>query len=144
MRNDEVARRILDTTSSGGRAPGDADGVPWATPVWFAQEDYRRIYWVSAPDARHSRNIEARQESGMVVFDSMVPPNAGQAVYLEATATRTTDGLDVFSRVAAARGAGEWGPERVSGEARLRLYRADVTAHWILAEDVDVRVPVTP
>jgi nitroimidazol reductase NimA-like FMN-containing flavoprotein (pyridoxamine 5'-phosphate oxidase superfamily) len=39
----------------------DEQGAPWATPVWFATADCRVFYWVSDPNARHSRNIAAQE-----------------------------------------------------------------------------------
>jgi hypothetical protein len=43
-------------------------------------------------------------------------------------------------------GEEEWGPDRVTGEARLRLYRASIREYSILDPDVpfDVRVDVRP
>lgn len=146
MRRDEIARRILDSNSFAVLATADATGLPWATPVWFAQEDYREFYWVSAPDARHSRNIAERPEIAMVVYDPTVKPRHAEAVYMSATAGQTEQGLEVFSRVSIRRGFPEWGPERISGNARVRLYRAVVTEHSILEPRaaIDRRVTVKP
>jgi nitroimidazol reductase NimA-like FMN-containing flavoprotein (pyridoxamine 5'-phosphate oxidase superfamily) len=146
MRRDEIARRILDSNSFAVLATADARGLPWATPVWFAQEDYREFYWVSAPGARHSRNIAERPEIAMVVYDPTVKPRHAEAVYMSATAGQTEQGLEVFSRVSMRRGFAEWGPERISGNARVRLYRAVVTEHSILEPRaaIDRRVTVKP
>lgn len=151
-RNARIAREIMDTGAYVVLATADADGVPWATPVWFAHDDYRELYWVSAPGTRHSLNLAARPELSMVVFDSTAAPNQGQAVYLSGTAARQTDeaaverGMAVFSRAAVAAGMAPWGVDRVTGDARLRLYRATVTEHHILDPDatIDVRVAVNP
>jgi predicted pyridoxine 5'-phosphate oxidase superfamily flavin-nucleotide-binding protein len=35
----ECARRIIDANSYATLATADADGRPWATPVWFAERD---------------------------------------------------------------------------------------------------------
>lgn len=152
MTNDDIARAILDANIYVVLATADADGTPWASPVWFAQEDHGEIFWVSAPDARHSRNIAVRPQIAMVVFDSTVAPNTGQAVYMSATAEQVRDpaeierGMAVFSRVSVRQGEVEWGPDRVTGDARIRLYRASVTGHSILDPDagIDVRVDVSP
>lgn len=152
MTNEDIARELLDANSYVVLATADADGAPWASPVWFAQEDYREIFWVSFPAARHSQNIAVRPLIGMVVFDSTVVPGTGQAVYMSATAEQVLDpgaierGIAVFSRVSVRKRLGEWTPERVTGEARLRLYRATVIEHSILDPDadVDVRVDVSP
>lgn len=146
MRRDDIARRILDSNPFVVLATADAAGVPWVSPVWFAQEDYREFYWVSAPNARHSRNIAERPEIAMVVYDPLVTPRSAEAVYMSATASETSQGLEVFSRASVRSGRGVWGRERVTGNARLRLYRAVVTEHSILdpAADIDVRVLVSP
>lgn len=54
--------------------------------MWFSLVDHQRVYWLSSPDAHHSRNIAQRPEVSIVVFDSSAEPHTGQAVYLEATA----------------------------------------------------------
>jgi hypothetical protein len=144
--NDDIARAVLDGNSYVVLATAAGDGTPWASPVWFAHAGYRELFWVSAPDARHSRNILARPRIAMVVFDSTVAPNTGQAVYMTATAGRVTDpaelerGMAVFSARSA---GGEWGTDRVTAPARLRLYRATVDEHSILDPDADIDVRVT-
>jgi nitroimidazol reductase NimA-like FMN-containing flavoprotein (pyridoxamine 5'-phosphate oxidase superfamily) len=150
--NDEVARSILDVGFYVVLATADANGVPWASPVWFAMESYRELYWLSYPGARHSRNIAARPRIAMVVFDSTAAPGTGQAVYMSATAEQLTDeegllhGIGVYSRESVRKGAAAFGLDQVTGEARLRLYRASVDECSILDPDepVDVRVGVRP
>jgi hypothetical protein len=72
---------------------------------------------------------------------------------MTATAEQLTEpaaiehGIGLFSRESLRQGdEEEWGPDRVSGEARLRLYRANVHEYSILDPDVpfDVRVHVSP
>ncbi len=88
-------------------ATADADGVPWASPVWYATEDGRHFYWVSDPNARHSRNIAERPEIAIVIFDSTVTPGDADAVYLAARAEPVgTDGMEIFSRCCAGAGTG--------------------------------------
>ncbi|HEV7652943.1 MAG TPA: pyridoxamine 5'-phosphate oxidase family protein [Actinophytocola sp.] len=152
MTNDDIARSVLDASSYVVLATATADGTPWASPVWFAHAAYRELFWVSAPDSRHSRNIVARPRIAAVVFDSTVAANTGQAVYMSATAGRVTDpaeierGIAVFSARSVREMDTEWGPDRVTGAARLRLYRAEVDEHSILDPDaaIDVRVTVSP
>ena len=62
----------------------DEDGRPWTTPVWYAREGYEELYWVSSPQTRHSRNIAARPQISIVVFDSQVPVGSAAAVYMQA------------------------------------------------------------
>ena len=150
--NDDIARTILGTGLYVVLATADADGVPWSSPVWFAQEDYRELFWVSHHGARHSLNIAVRPRIAMVVFDSTVAPNTGQAVYMAADAEQVVEpdeierGIAVVSRASAGEIGTEWTTDRVTGEARLRLYRANVLEHSILDPDspYDVRVDVSP
>lgn len=138
MTGPDTVRAILDENSFMTLATSDADGVPWASPVWFATEDYRSLFWVSAPGARHSRNLAVRPEMSAVVFDSTQRPGDVQAVYLSATAVQVADvadGIGVFSRVSVRQGLAEWDASRVTGDARLRLYHANVAAHYVLDPD---------
>jgi hypothetical protein len=148
--DDEIARSIIDGVAYMVLATADADGQPWASPVWFAPDGYEDLYWMSSPGAQHSRNIAARADIGIVVFDSTVAPATRQALYIRAIATRVDDpdaiahGVDVFTRVSVAQGLGELAIEEVTGEATFRLYHAHAREHWILEPDHDVRVRVLP
>ena len=151
--------RVADATPASARAlidegrymtlgTADADGAPWATPVWFAPVGYHELLWVSAPEVRHSRNIAARPQVGIVIFDSHVTPGEGQAVYMAAEAAEVTGdaveaGMRAFSARSVEQGLAAWTAEQVSGAARLRLYRAVVAEHWMLGER-DERVAVNP
>jgi hypothetical protein len=82
----EEARRVVAANAYMTLATADADGRPWATPVWFAALDCADFVWVSRPGARHSANIAGRSAVGIVVFDSTVAVGGAAAVYVEAEA----------------------------------------------------------
>jgi nitroimidazol reductase NimA-like FMN-containing flavoprotein (pyridoxamine 5'-phosphate oxidase superfamily) len=131
-----TAEALLDAAAYMTIATAGADGYPWATPVWFAPEDHRRFYWVSDPDARHSRNLAEQPQLSLVVFDTHAPIGTGQGVYMEAVADRPQGealerGIAIFSRRSLAQGGVAWTPEDVAPGARLQLYRATATARWI-------------
>ncbi len=135
-----VARQIIDANLYMVLATADADGRPWATPVYFAHSGYGEFLWVSSPDRTHSRNIAARPQVGIVVFDSSVPIGTGQGVYMQAEAEEVTGaeverGIEVFSRRSLAHGGEEWTTDDVLGAAGLRLYHATASGHSILAKD---------
>lgn len=145
----QTAERVLSGTRYMALSTADAGGVPWVTPVWFAREDRHTFYWVSDAETRHSRNIAARPDVALVVFDSRVPVGGASAFYARARAVQVPDdevatGIAVFSREAEAQGIGAWDADRVTGDAHLRLYRAAVTEEWVLAEDdgPDRRLPL--
>jgi nitroimidazol reductase NimA-like FMN-containing flavoprotein (pyridoxamine 5'-phosphate oxidase superfamily) len=142
----EAAREIIDSNLYMTLATADAAGRPWPTPVYFAPVDYREFVWVSSPEARHSQNISARPEIGIVVFDSRVPINCGQAVYMSAVAELVPavdldQCIEVFSRSSQYRGGSPWSRDDVEPAARLRLYRAIAAEHWVL-DSHDRRIPL--
>jgi hypothetical protein len=101
-----------------------------------------------APLREHRR--AAADRHGRLRLDGAAGRRAG--VYLTAIAEQLTDpaaiehGIGVFSRESVRQGDKEWGLDRVTGDARLRLYRASVHECSILDPDVplDVRVDVRP
>ncbi|HEX6582314.1 MAG TPA: pyridoxamine 5'-phosphate oxidase family protein [Thermoleophilaceae bacterium] len=141
-----LARELVDSNQYMTLATADQDGRPWASPVWFAHEEYTRFVWVSSPEARHSRNLSARPQAGIVIFDSTVAIGSGQAVYLEAEAAQLDDDraeryVAVFSRRSKELGGREWTVDEVRAPAPLRLYLASASAHHVLGEH-DERIAV--
>jgi hypothetical protein len=127
-------------------ATADADGRPWASPVWFARASATEFLWVSHPDARHSRNLASRSEMSIVIFDSTVPLGKAEAVYLEASGEELSDralkaGIEIYAQRSAQAGASEWTLEDVTPPARSRLYRATASAAYVLGR-TDERIPV--
>ena len=82
------AKKIIDSNRYMAIGTADESGQPWVTPVWFAHEGYREFVWVSKPGAQHSRNIAARPQVAIVIFDSQVAPGSAQAVYMTARRRR--------------------------------------------------------
>ena len=78
----DVARSVIDTNSYMALGTADETGHPWVSPVWFASEDYTRFHWVSSPDSRHSRNLAARREVAIAIYDSSGAPGTVEAVYM--------------------------------------------------------------
>jgi len=83
---DLSARAIIDANLYLVLATADGTGRPWSSPVYFAHDGYAEFLWVSAPEAAHSRNIAARPQIGIVIFDSHAPIGTGQGVYMSAVA----------------------------------------------------------
>jgi catechol 2,3-dioxygenase-like lactoylglutathione lyase family enzyme len=131
----EVARAIIDGNLYMTLATADADGRPWAAPVFYAPGGYTDFYWMSVPDATHSRNLAQRPQLSVVIFDSTVPPNTGQAVYMSAAAEELTGddidrGLEVFPG-SAERGARDVTRDDVEAPSPWRLYRARALEQFV-------------
>jgi nitroimidazol reductase NimA-like FMN-containing flavoprotein (pyridoxamine 5'-phosphate oxidase superfamily) len=142
-----VARRLVDSSRYMVVATADSSGQPWATPVFFAHEDYREFFWVSEPDATHSVNLRERREVGIVIFNSSRPLGNDQGVYVggvgrELPAHETVEGIEIFSARSAEKGGSTWTREDVSPPAKHRLYQATAEAIFVL-DDHDHRVEVS-
>ena len=143
-----VARAVFAGNRYMTLGTADEHGHPWVSPVWFARAGYDELFWVSSPNARHSRNIAARPQVSIVVFDSQVPVGSAAAVYMVGTAAQLTGaalerGMEVFCREDEAQGLRPWTLDDVTGPAKHRLYRAAVAEHWVLGPH-DERVPIQP
>jgi hypothetical protein len=156
-RLNDLARTIIDSNRYMALGTADPDGHPWVSPVWFASEGYTHFHWVSSPDARHSRNVAARAEVAVAIFDSTVPVGGAQAVYMsgraaELTGTELERSIEVFGRLSEADVGRRWGLEDVQPPSLFRLYRVTVSEHYLLitgrdpelGTGVDRREPVTP
>ncbi|MFL6062693.1 MAG: pyridoxamine 5'-phosphate oxidase family protein [Marmoricola sp.] len=126
----ELARRTLAGNRFMVLGTVDPSGRPRVSPLWFSLVDHEVVYWLSSPDAHHSQNIAIRPEVSIVVFDSSAAPYTGQAVYLEASASRVPDEELAKSCAMAFRdvdAADRHTPESLA-EAPFVLYRTRITA----------------
>jgi hypothetical protein len=143
-----IARAIIDAQLYMVLGTADRAGRPWVSPVYFVPAAYRDFFWVSSPDATHSRNLETRREVSIVIFDSSASIGTGQAVYVSGVANELSgdeleEGVEVFSQRSLAHGGRAWTADDVRSPARHRLYRATATEHYVLDEqDRRVRVAI--
>jgi dihydrofolate reductase/uncharacterized protein YhbP (UPF0306 family) len=140
-----VGRAIVEAGRYMTVGTADESGQPWVSPVWYAHQDCREFFWVSDPDARHSRNVAARPQVSIVIFDTNAPVGTGRGVYVTALAEQLTGdelerGIAVFSRRSQAQGAAVWTRDDVLPPARLRLYRAIASEHYVGEHDVRTQV----
>ena len=147
-----TAGEIIDESLYMVLGTADEAGRPWVSPVYFAVSGYSEFFWVSLPDARHSRNLAVRPEVSIVVFDSGVPIGTGQGVYMAARAEELSGselerGIEVFSQRGQEHGGRAWSAADVQVPAPHRLFRASVTQHWTLdptAKPGDQRTLISP
>jgi hypothetical protein len=151
---DAMARRVIDGNHYMVLGTRDPDGRPRLSPVYYTPSRFTDLYWVSAPDAHHSRNVAADPAITIVIFDSSVPVGEGEAVYLAATAAQVPDD-ELEARIGEAfrtkAGARPFAPGELRGEASLRLYVARITACEVhvagrdpRTQGIDLRMPADP
>ena len=88
----QTVRDIIEANCYLVLATADATGRPWSSPVYFAHIGFTEFFWVSSPEATHSRNVAVRPEVGIAIFDSQVAIGTGQGVYMSAIAKPLEDG----------------------------------------------------
>ena len=149
-----MARRVIDANHYMTVATQDPNGQTRLSPVYYTAARYSDLYWISSPDAHHSRNLVARPDVQIVIFDSTALVGEGEAVYLAATAMAIEDEdlevacAEAFRTTAGAR-------RFTSDELRaagLRLYVARVTScevhvpgrHPVHGRGVDTRHAADP
>ena len=140
-----MARSIIDANRYMTLATADEQGSPWASPVWYSPVEYREFLWVSSSEARHSRNLAARPQLAIVIFDSH-EAGGWKALYMSAVAEQLAeaeveDAIRIFSRHGEAQGLRAWTRDDVLTPARHRLYRAAVSEHFVL-DPHDQRIAV--
>ncbi|GAA2985901.1 pyridoxamine 5'-phosphate oxidase family protein [Streptosporangium longisporum] len=136
----EAVPRLLGGNRYLVLATADREGRPWATPVFFAARDEDRLFWVSAPDSRHSRNIAGRPDVAITVFDSHAPVGGAEALYLEAAAGPADDPVAALTALNARLPAGkELTGDDLAPTGSLVAYRADVRGHFVLVRGGDAR-----
>jgi nitroimidazol reductase NimA-like FMN-containing flavoprotein (pyridoxamine 5'-phosphate oxidase superfamily) len=86
-----MARHVIDANHYMTLATLDPGGRPRLSPVYYTAARYSDFYWVSSPEAQHSRNLAERPEVQIVIFDSTAPVGEGEAVYLAGTVRAIRD-----------------------------------------------------
>lgn len=137
---EDIAREVINGGRYMSLGTADAAGHPWVSPVFYTPDGYTDFYWVSSPDARHSRNVAARPDVSMAIYDSHVPIGAAEAVYMVARAAQVPDdelqhAAAVFNSRLPAEKAFE--PTELVAPALFRLYRAEVSEHSVLIRGGD-------
>ena len=69
----DISQAVLKENTYMTLATAGTDGTPWGTPVHFAY-DSEYMYWLSSPEATHSKNLTKNDKLFVTIFD------AGQSV----------------------------------------------------------------
>jgi nitroimidazol reductase NimA-like FMN-containing flavoprotein (pyridoxamine 5'-phosphate oxidase superfamily) len=138
----DLARTVIDANSYMVLGTADETGHPWVTPVWFASDDYRHFFWLSSPEARHSRNLEARPEVAVAIFDSTARQGTQEAVYVSGRAEELTGeelerGIELYDRASRRDIDRTWSLTDVQPPSLIRLYRAIADEHYVLIRGRD-------
>jgi uncharacterized protein YhbP (UPF0306 family) len=110
-----IARRLLDASTLCAIATVSPGGRAHINTAYFAWGPAFEIVWLSAPDARHSRNVRANGSAAVAVFRSTQ------------TWGGSDRGIQLFGRARELRGRAALDAERLYAK-RFRAYDGDMPA----------------
>jgi uncharacterized protein YhbP (UPF0306 family) len=110
-----IARRLLDASTLCAIATVSPGGRAHINTAYFAWGPALEIVWLSAPDARHSRNVRANASAAVAVFRSTQ------------TWGGSDRGIQLFGRARELRGRAALEAERLYAK-RFRAYQGDLPA----------------
>lgn len=99
-----VAQDLLDASTLCAIATMTPAGSPYVNTAYFAWARDFRLFWLSHPDATHSRNIQTTGTAALAVYDSTQTwgkPDRGIQVFgagCEATGSVADDAASVYAR----------------------------------------------
>jgi hypothetical protein len=148
VNNDErvmYAKQLIQGLNYLTLATCDRDGQPWNTPVFGAYDGHKTFYWGSRHVTQHSQNISQNSRGFIVIYDSTVKPNHGEAVYLKVLCEELAQSeIDAAIQLLHAKlGESYMVPKDVQGASPRRLYKATVTRAWIKDPNKDMREEFT-
>lgn len=108
------------------------DGSPWASPVFFAHQENKIIWW-SGKNAVHSKNIVREGKVFIAVFDSQASEGKGRGMYIQAAAKMIEDENEIKEAISIYTAKSRvFKPtlEDSSGDAPTRFFRATIQKTW--------------
>src|SRR5688572_11213583 len=68
-----------------------ADGMPQSTPLFYVSDDAMNLYWLSAPDSRHSANVTLNANVSATIYQQVWQWKDIRGIQVEGTASLVTD-----------------------------------------------------
>lgn len=139
------AKRLIQSRHYMTLATADNNGQPWNSPVFCAYDGEKTFYWGSRLNTQHSQNIALNDRGFIVIYDSTVEPNHGEAFYARVVCKELTDLAEINHAMHLLHerfGAPYMTIDGVQGSAERRLYKATIEAAWVKNKDKDIREEV--
>ena len=87
------ARYILQNTPYCSLSTCSAEGIPWASPVFYVFDSKVRLYWSSAISSRHSQNLYTNHgRVAIAIYGTDGGEGKGQGLYFSGTAGEVNPG----------------------------------------------------
>lgn len=132
----ERARNIVKNSLYATVATADEGATPWNSPVFVSLDNDGNFYWISSPEAQHSKNISANNKAFLVMFDSTAPEGTGEGVYVQATAEAVSD-QSCATYLTKRAGKPDNRYEEALNQGVLNVYRATPQHIWVNDVELD-------
>ncbi len=132
------ARNILAQVHYCTLATCSPEGIPWASPVFFAYDSDWHLYWSSATASQHSQNLYGNQgRCAIAIYASDRAEGQGQGLYLAGTAGELDPAAIPETMTLLFQRAGNW-PQRTPadylGDSPRRIYHFRPHTVWVTGE----------
>ncbi len=147
----EKARKIISDILYITLATSSKDGVPWNSPVYSAYDENYNFFWVSSPESKHSKNIEANNRVAIVIYNSTDPEGTGEGVYILAKGYELSEQDEIGKALKLLYGRKNKPVKPIAnftGDSPRRVYKAVPEKFWmnetekVNGHPVDVRTEV--
>jgi uncharacterized protein YhbP (UPF0306 family) len=139
------AHRIIASNIYCTLSTCSVDGIPWASPVFFAYDDNLNIYWSSAIASNHSQNIYHNNgRLAVAIFNSSVLEGTGEGLYFYGTASelgaeRTPEVMQLLLHRTGKQLIRT--PEDYLNESPRRIYQFQPQSAWVTGDRLPVGNP---
>lgn len=124
------AKEILESIKYATIATTSPDGQPWNSPVAYVVDADLNIYWFSDKEKLHSQNIRANGKVFIVIYNSTLPNDDAEGIYIKAEACEVDDS-EVIKLARKLMGASTESIDKFLGNASLRCYKAMPQEIWV-------------
>ncbi len=146
---EEKAKKILDNCTYMAVGTSTKRGIPWVAPVLFVYDNDFNIYFLSAVDALHSKNILENADVAVSIFDSRQEIGVSEGIQARGKASLVEkddieNAITLYCKKVFPESDMEptkrYVPENHLGTAEFRFFRIKLTAAYVTGEDRRVEV----
>ncbi len=146
---EKEARRIIDRSDYMSVGTSTKSGKPWVAPVLFVHDHAFNLYFLSAVDALHSKNILENDSVSISIFDSHQKIGLSEGIQAEGRAELVEEdsikkAIELYCKKAFPdsdiKPTGRYVPENYLGASEFRFFRIRPANIYITGEDRRIRV----
>lgn len=146
------AKVIIENNNYMVLASCTAEGQPWASPVFFTHDEKYTLYFLSAVDSQHCKNIAKNGKVGIAIFDSTQGLGSSDGVQMTGTASPVEKkGLQRVIELYVAKlfpasdipPTERYDPEDYDEASEMRFYKVELKKVYITGPDRRVEIDLS-